>query len=467
MECPRARDGFKEEIRQGIEAEPVKMRGKTGGLLEAGKEGSPELAEAAAADTAPVLHNVDEWRPRMRRNKRRRYRRRMLRNKGRQVKKEGGPTMMDDPVLKAAEPLKLTKEQEMKIMRMLIIGVEPNASEELIQRNQQEYYAARVRKEKAYAMSSSYPAFINLEAQQESLMGFGAYGSGPGGWSLTDKEKKETLEEIKDVKEKMEAESEKEKEEVKDGKLDEGMLEKVTLDKNDGSFKSFASMVTNSSKLTPRGETSMMGQAVATPTRTGGSPEATGSSGSSAPAKKLRVSLSVSSSLSEMPSLEMSPMMASAFLNREVVTISSESNEEVRSKVRKMSLYQLAATNFLIYCDDVNNGEGGKNDEEGEVFEERYDDNSNKSVGSGEDASDEGQEEEVDEDQGEDHEGEKEDEGHGEEEEKGKKKENPKGEQDEESSEFEMEEDEDEEELPEFVTRRKYPICFGPDDPWL
>ena len=285
-----------------------------------------------------------------------------------------------------------------------------------------------------------------------------------GRCGLTDKKKKETLEEIKDVKEKMKVESEKEK--VEEVKLDEGMLENVTLDENDGSFESFASMVTNSSKLTPRGETSMMGQAVVTPTKEGGSPGTSGSSGSSAPAKRLRVSLSVSSSLSEMPSLEMSPMMASAFLDREVVTISSESEEEVRKKVRKMSLYQLAATNFLVYCDDVNIGEDGKNEDEGEVFEEKLDDNGNKSVGSGEEASDEGQEDDGDEEMGEDHEGEHEDEGQREEEDKGKKKEDLKGKDDEESSEFDME-DEEEEELPEFGTRRKYPICFGPDDPWL
>ena len=112
--------------------------------------------------------------------------------------------------------------------------------------------------------------------------------------------------------------------------------------------------------------------------------------------------------------------MASAFLDREVVTISSESEEEVRKKVRKMSLYQLAATNFLVYCDDVNLGEDEKTVEEGEVFEEKLDDNGNKSVGSGEEASDEGQEEDVDEEMGDDHEGEHEDEGQREEEDKGK-----------------------------------------------
>ena len=70
--------------------------------------------------------------------------------------------------------------------------------------------------------------------------------------------------------------------------------------------------------------------------------------------------------------------MASAFLDREVVTISSESEEEVRKKVRKMSLYQLAATNFLVYVDDANFGEGNKKEEDGEVFEDKLDDNGNK-----------------------------------------------------------------------------------------
>ena len=62
--------------------------------------------------------------------------------------------MMEDPVVKAEVPRKLTKEQEMWGMRMLILGVKPDASEELILRNQQEYYAARVRKEKAFAKYS-------------------------------------------------------------------------------------------------------------------------------------------------------------------------------------------------------------------------------------------------------------------------------------------------------------------------
>lgn len=60
--------------------------------------------------------------------------------------------------------------------------------------------------------------------------------------------------------------------------------EKVTLDENDGSFESFVLMITNSSKLTQRGETSMMGQTVASPPSATESPGALGSSGSWAPA---------------------------------------------------------------------------------------------------------------------------------------------------------------------------------------
>ena len=457
--------GVKEKIRKDTEAEPVKMRGKTGGLGQGDKEGSPELAEATAA-AAPVLNDMDvEWRPRLRGAKRRRYRRRLLRNQGRQVKQEGGPTMMEDPVVKAEMPRKLTKEQEMWVMRMLILGVKPDASEELILRNQQEYYAARVRKEKAFAKYSHYPAFINLEAHQECMMGFGAYGSGPGGWSLSNQEKKETMEEIKTVEKEMKVESEKEKEKKEEVKLDEGMLENVTLDENDGSFESFVSMVTNSSRLTsPRGESSMMGQALVTPTKEDGSPGTSGSSGSSAPAKRMRVNLSISSSLSEMP--EMSPMMASAFLDREVVTISSESEEEIKKRVRKMSLYQLAATNFLVYVDDANLGEEKKKDEEEEVFGDGLDDNGNESVGSGEEASEGNQGGGGDEEMDEDHEGDVEDEGHTEEEDKGKKKEESKEEVEEESSECEMEEEEYGPH-PEFGTVREYPIIFGPNDPWL
>ena len=131
-----------------------------------------------------------------------------------------------------------------------------------------------------------------------------------------------------------------------------------------------------------------------------------------------------------------------------------------------MSLYQLAATNFLVYVDDANLGEGKKKDEEVEVFGDELDDNGNKSVGSGEEASEVDQDGEGDEEMGEDHEGDDEDEGHVEEEDKGKKIEGTKEKDEEESSEFEME-DEEYGPLPEFGTMRKYPIIFGPDDPWL
>ena len=117
-------------------------------------------------------------------------------------------------------------------------------------------------------------------------MGFGAYGSGPGGWSLSDQEKKETMEEIKVGQSEMKVEGEKEKEKKEEVKLDEGMLENVTLDENDGSFQSFVSMVTNSSRLTsPRGESSLMGQALVTPTKEGGSPGLLGLQG---PQRQLR-----------------------------------------------------------------------------------------------------------------------------------------------------------------------------------
>ena len=167
---------------------------------------------------------------------------------------------------------------------------------------------------------------------------------------------------------------------------------------------------------------------------------------------------------------EMSPMMASAFLDREVVTISSdsvsESEEEIKKKVRKMSLYQLAASNFLVYVDDANLGVEKKKEEEVEVFEDGVDDNGNESVGSGEEASEVDQGGEGDEKMVEDHEGDDEDEGNDEEEDKGKKDEDTKEKDGEESSEFEME-DEEYGPHPEFGTMRKYPIIFGPNDPWL
>ena len=181
----------------------------------------------------------------------------------------------------------------------------------------------------------------------------------------------------------------------------------------------------------------MMGQPLVTPTKEDGSPGTSGSSGSSAPAKRMRVNLSISSSLSELP--EMSPMMASAFLDREVVTISSESEEEIKRRARKMSLCQLAATNFLIYVDDASLGVEKKKDEEEEVFGTGLDDNGNESVGSGEEASEVDQGGEGDEEMGEDHEGDDEDEGHIEEEDKGKKNEENKEKVEEESSECEME----------------------------
>ena len=179
-----------------------------------------------------------------------------------------------------------------------------------------------------------------------------------------------------------------------------------------------------------------MGQPLVTPTKEDGSPGTSGSSGSSAPAKRMRVNLSISSSLSELP--EMSPMMASAFLDREVVTISSESEEEIKRKARKMSLCQLAATNFLIYVDDASLEVEKKKDEEEEVFGNGLDDNGNESVGSGEEASEVDQAGEGDEDMVEDHEGDVEDEGQIEEEDKGEKKEDNGEKVEEESSEGEM-----------------------------
>lgn len=113
-----------------------------------------------------------------------------MKTKGGQVKRE-------------EELSKLTKEQEMQIMHLLVLGVNPNASEELIRKNQNEYYAARVRKEKAYPTYPGYPRYIILEANTESAYLLGPYRSGPGGWTLSNKEKKETLQEIKGEKEKI------------------------------------------------------------------------------------------------------------------------------------------------------------------------------------------------------------------------------------------------------------------------
>ena len=82
--------------------------------------------------------------------------------------------------------------------------------------------------------------------------------------------------------------------------------------------------------------------------------------------------------------------MAKAFLDRAVVTTSSESSdEEVRSKVRKMNLYQMTCANFLVYCDEVSyRGEKVDEEEKGEdkeeVFEEELDGNGNKDGGNAE-----------------------------------------------------------------------------------
>ena len=90
----------------------------------------------------------------------------------------------------------------------------------------------------------------------------------------------------------------------------------------------------------------MMGQDAETP-------GTSSSAGSSAPAKRPRVSLSVASSLSDLPAL-VSPLMAKGEEGKAVVTItSSESSEEgIWDRVKKMTLYELSRSNFLVYCDD-------------------------------------------------------------------------------------------------------------------
>ena len=324
-----------------VEAEPIKAKGATGSERRLEREGSPELAEAAEG---PVRHDVDEKGSQGKvNNKRRRNRRRgQRRNKG-----QGSGLW----------PRKLTRGQEMEVMRLLVLGVCPDASEDYILRNQLEYYSAEKRKEKA---APAYPGRGCQRPKED------AYGSGPGGWSLSAEEKKETLEEIEEGKKEMKA----------------GEEEAA----HDGSFESFMSMIANnsdSSVKSPRGETTAMGQLGDSPTPTSeGSP---GSSGSSAPAKRPRVSLSVASSLSDMPALE-SPLMSKKLEGKAVVTISSESSEDGKlEKVKRMTLFELSRSSFLVYCDDVALGltkeslevSEDSGDEEEDVFEGGSDINSN------------------------------------------------------------------------------------------
>ena len=301
-----------EEARQEVEAEPVKPRGLLGNRANEMRTGSPELAEASV-----VRNDMDE---RMRRGvggKRRRNRRRAKQVKSRR---------MDQA------PKKLTKEQEMEIMRLLVLGVCPDASEAHIRRNQNEYYGRRKSPE------------VDGGEMMEEMMENG-YGSEPGQLPLSEEDK----EDIRSL--------------VSPGKVSS------TMD-HDGSFESFVSMITNSSMKSPRGETSMMGPSlrsspspspplpslVASSSSSSGSP----SSGASAPAKRVKVNLSVSSSWSDMPSLEASPIMAKTLGKKKVVTISTESEggdvldrKEEWERVKKMTLYELQRSNFLVYCDDA------------------------------------------------------------------------------------------------------------------
>ena len=289
-----------------IEAEPVKGKGIPGSERKSEKEGSPELAEVVLE---PRRNDVDEAGPRSRNNaKRRRRRRRGMRRVTRGLGGQGQGL--------GVAPQQLARAQELEVMRLLVLGVCPGASEEYIKQNQVEYYSNKMKKEKEVPV---YPKFAVRRESEE-------FGNGPGLWTFSQEEKKEMMEELAEVKE---ACGEVEQEETQDG-----------------SFASFVSMLSRSSVTSPRGEISMMGQDAETP-------GTSSSAGSSAPAKRPRVSLSVASSLSDLPAL-VSPLMAKGEEGKAVVTItSSESSEEgIWDRVKKMTLYELSRSNFLVYCDD-------------------------------------------------------------------------------------------------------------------
>ena len=342
--------GQAEAVPGDVEAEPVKVKQDRGSLAQEGS-GSPTLAEKCAA-----RNDTDEGRVGKRK-------RRRTKKKGQRKFTYSSSRTQHQGQGSSVHPPRLSRAQEDAIIRMLVLGVCPDATEEYIDYNIRQAHGE-------VDMEAGLPQF-----EEDRRMGWG-YGSGPGGWNL-----RSSPRDMEDIARLREADLEKKKKE-REEKMQREKEEKEkkesqeTIFKFDASFEMFLSAASEGaaansmigSNSTPRGELSMMGAS--------GSGSGSGTSGSSAPAKRARVRLSVSSGMSGFPSLSTSPFLANDFGDRRVVTVSSSSSEGSGGK-RKKSLYEMMGGELLVYCDDG-------------VFKEKVkeveivDDETEKEVGKGE-----------------------------------------------------------------------------------
>ncbi len=115
--------------------------------------------------------------PRSKRNDVDEMPRRKRKNKGRKGPREPGSRPRKWKKKAPASPLQLTIEHERGIVRLLVLGINPNASEEEIRANQDAV--------------SKRPKGV-----PEEKPGPYQYGAGPGMWNLTQAEVEETLREV-------------------------------------------------------------------------------------------------------------------------------------------------------------------------------------------------------------------------------------------------------------------------------
>ena len=275
------------------EAEPVKIKLTTSG--ERDVSGSPKLA------SPPLIRNdVDEHKAEGNNNKKRRRRRNKRKNKQEKGEKEAWWRQGTD-----MSPITLSKAQENWLVKLLVQGVTPGASEEEIVFNQENVVDGR----------GGFRSRHQENDVKEEVVDPSEYGTGPGGWVLS-REDKEDIMSLKSM---------------------EGQREMSASSSFGAGASSFAS---------PRGELSYMGSF-------GGQGEwsvntmSTGSSHSGPTRKRVRLSVS-----SEMPPLEDSPFLAKVGDTPRIVTISSSSSSGGSGIVRRLSLGDMISGKSFVFPDD-------------------------------------------------------------------------------------------------------------------
>ena len=157
-EEPKLRDG--EEL---LQEEDRKEVDEDGGAAEVEPEPLKEEVRSALSNFAFEFPDVGGSPP-LAASEPKRYNEMSQNTKRRKRKRKFGKRSRKTRVKRPSSPLQLTTEQERGIIRLLVLGVEPNASEEWIAYNQD------------YVM--------NIRGVPEERPGPYVYGSGPGGWNL-------------------------------------------------------------------------------------------------------------------------------------------------------------------------------------------------------------------------------------------------------------------------------------------